>query len=164
MQTINRVELNGQAAPRTPKAKAKKATTPAKARRALVALPPRRVALAMTVLMGVSIPLLSLALSTIAGTLARAGHNALAGAGLALTVSVLAVSLAHLSWAIADITKSGAGASWALAVTVDMAVVLCEAVHVFAPDAGLNVLATALMICVCAASMILNVYAFVRSR
>jgi hypothetical protein len=101
---------------------------------------------------------------TIAGTLAQAGHQVLAGAGLALTVSVLAVSLSHLSWAISDITRSGRGSSWALAVTVDLAVVLCEAVHVFAPDAGLNALATSLMVCVCLASMTLNVWAFLRHR
>jgi len=47
--------------------------------------------------MGCGIPLGSLALSTVAGTLARAGHPVLATGATGLTACVLAVSLSHLA-------------------------------------------------------------------
>lgn len=132
-------------------------------RKALVARAPR-LALWLTVTMGVAIPLLSLALTTVAGTLARKDHPWLALGGLTLCATVLGVSLSHLSWSVSDITKSGKAASWALAVATDLTIVLCESVHVFASDAGIDCLVTAMMVSVTLASMALNVWAFLRHR
>lgn len=133
------------------------------ARKAMVARQPR-LALILTITMGIAIPLLSLSLSTVAGTLARTGHAALACGGLALCATVLAVSLSHLAWSVSDITKSGTAASWALAIATDLTIVLCESVHVFADDAGIGTLVTTMMVAVTLASMALNVWAFLRHR
>lgn len=160
MMTQTAARVNGH------KVKAKVATlTEAQkpARRAMVSRQPR-LALWLTVAMGVAIPLLSLSLSTVAGTLARTGHTGLALAGLGLCATVLAVSLSHLAWAVRDITASGPKASWALAVATDLTIVLCESVHVFADDAGIGCLVTAMMVSVTLASMALNVWAFLRHR
>jgi hypothetical protein len=112
--------------------------------------------------MGCGIPLGSLALSTVAGTLARAHHFVFATGATALTACVLAVSLSHLALAIRDITGSPQWASWALAVAFDLALVLGESVHVYAADADLGALVTALMVAVCGLSMVLNCWAFFR--
>jgi hypothetical protein len=114
----------------------------------------------LTGAMGCGIPLLSLSLSTIAGTLARTGHDNLALASVCLTACVLAVSLSHLAWAVRDITGSPWAASWALAVAFDLALVLGETVHVYADDSGLAALVTAVMVAVCGLSMVLNCWAF----
>jgi len=74
---------------------------------------------ALTIALGVFIPVMSLATSKIAGTLAGHGFFALAAFGAAIGVAVLAVSLSHLAWAIRDVTGSGPRASWALAVALD---------------------------------------------
>lgn len=142
---------------------ATKSSKAKQARKAMVARQPR-LALVLTIVMGVAIPLLSLSLSTVAGTLARTGHTTLALGGLALCATVLAVSLSHLAWSVSDITKSGVKASWALAVATDLTIVLCESVHVFAEDAGIGTLVTAMMVSVTLASMALNVWAFLRHR
>jgi hypothetical protein len=122
----------------------------------------RRCKVALTAAMGCGIRLLSVALSTVSGTLARCGHGALALAALGLTCCVLAVSLSHLAWAVRDITGSPLWASWALAVAFDVTLVLSESVHVYAQDAGLGLLVSAVMVAVCGASMLLNVWAFLR--
>src|SRR5690349_17707711 len=54
----------------------------------------------MNVSLGVGIPLLSLALSKVAGTLAANSQYALAAFALALMLAVLGVSLSHLAWAV----------------------------------------------------------------
>jgi hypothetical protein len=123
-----------------------------------------RLALILTIVMGVGIPLLSLSLSTIAGKLALTGHEYLAASALVLTSSVLAVSLSHLAWSVKDITHSSTWQSWALAITIDLAVVLSESVHVFAPDADVEMLATTVMVAVTLASMGCNVWAFLVSK
>jgi hypothetical protein len=145
---------------------------PGKLKRAeLVALlsnaePPPRRALAdgfragMTVSLGVGIPLLSLAMSRLSGTLAAHGHLALAAFALGLMAAVLGVSLSHLAWAIGDITRSGPRASWSLAVALDLSLVLSELVHVYAPGLGLAWVTCGVMVSVAAASMALNCYAF----
>lgn len=115
---------------------------------------------AITVAMGAGIPLFSLGLSTVAGTLARSGYGVLSGSALLLTAAVLAVSLSHLAWAVRDITRSALWASWSLAVAFDLALVLGEMVHVYAVEAGLGTLVTVIMAAVCGVSMVLNVWAF----
>jgi hypothetical protein len=116
--------------------------------------------LPMTVALGVGIPCLSLAMSKLAGTLATHGHLALAAFAFALMAAVLGVSLSHLSWAVGNVTRSGRRASWSLAVALDLSLILCELVHVYAADLGLGLVCTAVMACVAAASMALNVFAF----
>lgn len=118
----------------------------------------------MTVGLGCFVPVLSLALSKIAGTLATHGLYALAAFAFALTVAVLIVSLPHLAWSVGDITGSGRRTSWSLAVALDMTIVLCEFVHTFAAEAGLDVVAYAITGAVCAFSMLLNCWAFFNDR
>jgi hypothetical protein len=118
---------------------------------------PRKV---ITCAMGAGIPLLSLGLSTVGGTLAQHGHVILATASIALMCSVLVVSLSHLAWAISDVTRSARWASWALAAAFDLALVLGEMVHVHASAAGLGQLVTVIMAAVCCTSMVLNCWAF----
>jgi hypothetical protein len=92
---------------------------------------PERFRLGMTVSLGVGIPLLSLAMSKLAGTLASAGKYLLGLAALGLMVAVLSVSLAHLSWSIENLTRSSKRASWALAIALDVSLIVCEAVEVW---------------------------------
>jgi hypothetical protein len=123
-----------------------------------------RFRLTMTVVLGVGIPLLSLAMSKIAGTLALNGHTFLALFAGSLMLAVLAVSLSHLAWAIEDITKSTVRASWSLAVALDLSLVLCELIHVYAHDLELEWVCCLVMLNVAACSMALNVYAFLQHR
>jgi hypothetical protein len=116
--------------------------------------------LGMTVALGVGIPLLSLAMSKLAGTLASHHYLALAGFALALMLAVLGVSLSHLAWAVGDITRSSRRASWSLAIALDLSLVLCESVHVYTAELGLAWVCYAVMTAVAVASMALNVYAF----
>jgi hypothetical protein len=114
----------------------------------------------MTVVLGVGIPCLSLAMSKLAGTLAANAHYALAVFALALMAAVLGVSLSHLAWAIGDITRSGRRSSWSLAVALDLSLVLCELCHVYTADLGLAWVCYAVMTAVALASMALNVWGF----
>lgn len=118
-----------------------------------------KVKTALTLAMGTGIPLLSLGLSNVAGTLLQSGHWALAAMAGLLTVSVLVVSLPHIAWSVRDITGTDRRASWALAVAVDMALVLCELVHVVGVS-PLLVVTTAIMVATTGASMLLNCWAF----
>lgn len=122
-----------------------------------------RTALAATVGMGVGIPALTLSLSTVAGRMAMGGHTGLALGAAAVGITVLAVSLDHLRQAIEDITGSPKAASWALAVAVDASIVLAESVQVFAPGV-VDSLAAGILWAVTAASMGLNVWAFLRHK
>jgi cytochrome c biogenesis protein CcdA len=116
----------------------------------------------MTLALGCGIPVLSLALSMIAGTLAnRVPLLALFAFGL--MIAVLMVSLPHLRWAISDITKSERLASWCLAVALDLSLVLCELTHVYADDCGLGLVVNCVMLAVCLASMALNCWAFFKA-
>lgn len=119
-----------------------------------------RYKLALTVALGVLIPLLSLTLSKIAGTLAGHGSYALAALAGGIGAAVLAVSLSHLAWAIRDVTGSGPRASWALAVALDCSLVMCELVHVGAAGAGLDAVCWCVVVVVAAFSMVLNCHAF----
>lgn len=121
-----------------------------------------RVKVVATVTMGVAIPVLSLVLSHTGGTLARTGHSALAGFALSLMGCVLVVSLSHLAWAIEDITRSPRWASWLLAISFDLMLVLGELVHVNADDAGVGMAITVMMTAVAGMSMFLNCWAFLR--
>ena len=114
----------------------------------------------LTIALGVFIPLMSVATSKIAGTLAGHGHYALAAFAALIGVAVLAMSLSHLAWAIRDVTGSGARSSWALAVALDCGIVLCELVHVAAGAAGLSLVCWAVLVVVAGFSMVLNCHAF----
>jgi hypothetical protein len=140
----------------------KSAPQPPPARKRLPKGPPPRDHLraAMTGALGVGIPLLSLAMSKLAGTLASHSVWDLAALAFALMVAVLGVSLGHLSAAIADVTHSGPWTSWALAVVLDLSLVLCELCHVYADHLGLAWVCYAVMGCVASASMALNVWGF----
>jgi hypothetical protein len=118
----------------------------------------------MTTALGIGIPLLSLAMSRLSGTLASNGHWALATFALGLMLAVLGVSLSHLAWAVADITRSSPRASWSLAIALDLSLVLCESVHVYASDLGLAWVCYCVMGCVAATSMALNIYCFFTHR
>lgn len=153
--------LNG-----TVPAPSKATRKPAKGRgrkgKAMVSGKPR-LALGITTGMGVGIPGLTLALTTVSGRLAMAGHRLLSGGLMAVCATVLAVSLSHLAWSVQDITRSSRWASWSLAVAIDLSIVLSEAVLVFSPGVS-DGLAIAIMAAVTGASMCLNVWAFLRHR
>lgn len=123
----------------------------------------KMLALVFTIAMGIGIPGLTLALTTVAGRLACKGHYILTAAVIAVCLTVLAVSLDHLKTAIQDITRSGDLSSWLLAVAVDLSVVLSEAVQVCSPGVS-DGLAMSVMVCVTIASMGLNVWAFLRHK
>jgi len=150
-----RPSLNG-------KAKGKRRTPPRP--RTKKAAGHTRLSLCITVSMGCGIPLLSLSLSHLGGALLVSGHAFLGLVALGLCVSVLGVSLAHLAWAIENVTKSSFWPSLALAVAVDLSLVLCELVGVFAADAGVGGLRLGLMLSVTVASQALNTWAFLRSH
>jgi hypothetical protein len=122
--------------------------------------PVSRYKLGLTVALGVAIPVLSLSMSKVSGTLLGTGHYALAAFGAFIGTAVLAVSLSHLAWAIRDVTGSGLRASWALAVALDLSLVLAELVHVTAAEVGLNAVCWCVVAVVALFSMILNVHAF----
>jgi hypothetical protein len=121
-----------------------------------------KVKLYATLVMGIAIPLLSLGLSNTGGTLTRADHNVLAGFAFFLMACVLAVSLSHLAWSIEDITRSPRWASWLLAITFDLMLVLAELCHVSAADAGVGTVTTVMMVAVAGLSMFLNCWAFIK--
>jgi hypothetical protein len=123
-----------------------------------------RYKLALTVALGVLIPLLSLTLSKIAGTLAGEKKFALAAFAAGIGAAVLAVSLSHLAWAVRDVTGSGPRASWALAVALDCSLVLCELVHVGAAAAGLDAVCWCVVVVVAGFSMVLNCHAFLNHK
>jgi len=118
----------------------------------------------LTVALGVFIPLMSVAMSKVAGTLATHGHHGLAAFGAGIGAAVLPVSLSHLAWAVRDITGSGPRSSWALAVALDCSLVLCELTHVQAADAGLGAVCWAVLAVVAGFSMVLNCHAFLNHR
>lgn len=115
----------------------------------------------ISVALGVAIPGMSLTLSHIAGTLAPQTPW-LAGLVGACGISVLIVSLSHLAEAIEDSTGSAKWQAWALAITIDVAVIACELTHVFTADASLWFWTTGLMVVVMLFSMALNTYAFLK--
>jgi uncharacterized membrane protein len=121
-----------------------------------------KVKTAITVALGVGIPLLSLAMSKIGGTLLFT-HVPLALSAFGIMIAVLVVSLPHLRWSICDITKSSPLASWCLAVALDLSLVCCELVHVYATESGLDVLVVTVMGTVAVASMVLNCWAFLKN-
>jgi hypothetical protein len=69
----------------------------------------------------------------------------------------LCVSLSHLAWAIRDITGSHVWQSWALAIIVDMGIILCELMSIYGTYSWV---ATAVMVAVTLFSMVLNCWAF----
>jgi hypothetical protein len=118
----------------------------------------------LTIAMGASVPLLSLSLSSLGGSLLAGGAWSLGLVALLLCVCVLGVSLSHLAWAIGDITKSPAWANWALAIATDTTLVVGELAGVFAADIDVYFLRLGLMVAVTVASQMLNVWAFLAHR
>lgn len=125
---------------------------------------PSRYKLSLTIALGVLIPLLSLTLSKISGTLASHGSYALATFAAGIGAAVLVVSLSHLAWAVRDVTGSGLKASWALAVALDLSLVLGELVHVTAAAAGLDAVCWCVVVVVAGFSMVLNCHAFITHK
>lgn len=123
-----------------------------------------KVRISISVALGIAIPALSLTLAHIAGTLARTGIVGLAFFLGGCGISVLVVSLSHVAEAIRHCTGAKPWQGWALAVTLDLSIVGSELVSVFAPEAGLSLWVTGLMLVVAGASMVLNVYAFLMNR
>jgi hypothetical protein len=145
--------------------KPKTAPAPKPAAEPVAAHPPAsRFKFNLTIALGVFIPVMSLATSKVAGTLAGHGHYGLAAFGALIGVAVLAVSLSHLAWAVRDVTGSGPRASWAMALALDCSLVLCELVHVTAADAGLDAVCWAVMAVVAGFSMVLNCHAFLNHK
>jgi hypothetical protein len=64
---------------------------------------------------------------------------------------------------VGNITGSGRRASWSLAVALDLSLVLCELTHVYAGSLDIAWVCYAVTGSVAAASMALNVYAFLVS-
>ncbi len=118
----------------------------------------------MTLALGLGVPLLSLALSKIGGSLLQSHHFALAALALGLMGAVLAVSLPHLAFSIADLTGSDQRASWCLAVALDLSLVLTELVGVYAASLGLGWVSGLVMVSVAGMSQALNCYAFFKSH
>lgn len=132
------------------KAKPKLATASAMSRARLI----------ITVALGIGIPAFTLAVSNISGKLFGMDSWACWILGTLLvgcTLTVLAVSLEHLAWAIADITRSGARPSWCLAIATDLTLVLCEFATVSGADSWVIV---GVMVMVTITSMVLNCWAF----
>lgn len=154
---MNRVNANGLPALETPR---KGRTAPRREKTTPAPWKADAFRTGMKVFLGVGVPLLSLSMSCIAGTLARAGVYWLAGFALALMLAVLGVSLLHVAWAVGDITRSDWRTSTALAVALDLSLVLTELCQVYADGLGLDAVCYAVMASVAAASMALNVYAF----
>lgn len=119
-----------------------------------------RFALLMTLALGAGIPLLSLALSKLGGSLLMAHHYALGAFAFALMASVLAVSLPHLASSIGSLTGSEPRPAWCLALALDLSLVLTELVGVYASSLGLGWVCGLVMVCVALASMCLNIHAF----
>lgn len=115
----------------------------------------------LTITMAAFIPLLSLTLSRVAGTLFSDGKLELAAFASVITVTVLSVSLPHLAHAIALITQSGRRVSWALAIAFDLGIVLAEMVHV-SGTAGLTEVAIIMLVALSVMSAVLNGIAFTR--
>jgi hypothetical protein len=124
----------------------------------------RQVKKSAMIVMGIAIPLLSLGLSHTGGTLLRERENlftvTLGIAALTLMGCVLMVSLSHLAWSVEDLTRSAKKASWLLAVTFDLLLVLGELVHVAAQQTGASSIITIMMVAVCGLSIFLNIWAF----
>lgn len=117
---------------------------------------------ALTLVLGCGIPLLSLALSRIAGALYAQHHLVLAYTLAVLVLCVLAVSLSHVAEAIREITGSERWLSWSLAIAIDASLVTCEVVNV---TAAIEQITCWLVIgAVVAVSAALNVYAFKLSQ
>lgn len=111
----------------------------------------------VTISMGCGIPLFSLACSHLGGTLLQDSNYILGLSFLGLCATCLSVSLSHLAWAIRDITGSSAWQAWALAIIVDMGIILCELMSVCDSPSWVK---TAVMISVTMFSMVLNCWAF----
>jgi hypothetical protein len=134
----------------------------AKPRKPAAVKPPMPVARkSITIGLGVGVPCLSLALSSIGGQLLAAGSQLLGVGFLGLCVAVLAVSLSHLAWAIRDVTRSAWWQAWCLGGAIDLALVLGELAGVAGLESWLT---SAVMVGVGLASAGLNCWAFLGHR
>ena len=158
METINRLNLNGT----NGNVKASKPRKASKRKPKLASsVNMNRTRTIITIAAGCSIPLLSLALSYMGGSLlTNEASMALALTLLTLCCVVLAVSLSHLAWAISDITRSPMWASWCLAIAVDATLVACE----LSSSLGYgSMIVSTTIFAVTLASMVLNCWAFLRN-
>jgi hypothetical protein len=110
--------------------------------------------------LGSGLPLLSLALSKLGGSLLLTGHWPLGLFAFALMGAVLAVSLPHLAWSLVHLTGSDQRPAWCLAVALDLSLILTELVGVYATGLGLGLVCFAVMFAVAVASALLNIHAF----
>jgi hypothetical protein len=119
----------------------------------------------ITVGAGMFIPLLALSLSHMGGArvLSPSWEERSCGlALLALCCTVLFVSLNHVSEALMDITNSSSTASWAMATSVDLTMIVTELSTTFATNEHDRWLRIAVMGCVTLGSMVLNVWSFLK--
>lgn len=111
-------------------------------------------------MLAMAMPLFALVLAKVAGTLAQGGKTELACFAGTIGVSCLLVSLADCKQSIQAITGVLTWQAWAVAITVDLAIVVGELVLTFAPELGLDVWVGALMVAVGVFSMGFNAFAF----
>lgn len=115
----------------------------------------------LTLTMAAFIPLMSLTTSRLSGVLYLDGAIELSGLASVITLTVLSVSLPHLSHAIRLVTNSSRRVSWALAVAFDAGIVLAELVEVAGSD-SLRGVAWSMLVALGVMSAILNAIAFRR--
>lgn len=129
----------------------------------------------ITIALGAGIPLLSLSLSHLGGSLLLTHHYYLSVAAFVLCSAVLTVSLAHLAWAIRDITQNKLptaadtadkvlyyAPSWCLAISIDLSLIICELIAVHTQES--IIIIRSVMVSVTAFSMALNCWAFLKGR
>jgi cation transport ATPase len=161
-QLLESSRINGHSFHSEPKVAKKKSGRARKGR--TIASTQSNLERTVTVLMGAAIPLLSLSLSSLGGSLLAGGQWSLGLVALALCVCVLGVSLDHVAFAVRSITKSPAWASWLLATACDASLVLGELSGVFASEVDVYYLRMGLMFSVTIASQVLNIFAFLAHR
>jgi len=115
----------------------------------------------LAVSLGVAIPVFSMCLCHIGGSLVSEVLWVAAFFGI-VAVSVLVLSLSHLAEAVEDTTGARPWQAWLMAVALDCTIVACELCHVFASDEQLWYWSTALMGAAGIFSAVLNVYAFTK--
>jgi uncharacterized membrane protein len=115
----------------------------------------------LTLTMAAFIPLMSLTTSRVAGVLYLDRSIELSALASVITLTVLSVSLPHLSHAIRLVTGSSRRVSWALAIAFDAGIVLAELVEV-GGSPSLRGVAWTMLLALGAMSAVLNAIAFRR--
>lgn len=112
---------------------------------------------AVTIGLGCGIPAFCLYTSHRGGQLLSNGAWACGGMLLAICITMLALSLSHLAEAVRDVAKLSPRNSWLMAAALDCGIVACELTQAAGHDGGW--LATAFLIGITGASMLLNSWA-----